>query len=287
MSWHRHLLVAGVSAALAGAVPDALADGPLHEQIAEVTQQLTEHPDDTALLLRRGELHRLHNQWTEARTDFQRVQRLTPDDPEPLFRLGRLALDEGKPDEAVAWLTRFVAQQPDHVDGQLHLARSLARSHRPAAAVPHFTRAIALAKKPRPEWFAERCHAQTALPGDHTAEALAGLDEGSAQLGQLPALQLEAIELELRRHDFDAALRRLDTILAGSERKERWLQRQGEILELAGRGPAARTAYTAARAAFEALPLRLQRSFTLLHFQRELDDRLVALTAPPETGSSK
>ena len=51
-------------------------------------------------------------------------------------------------------------------------------------------------------------------------EALRGLDEGINQLGPVVTLQLLAIDLELRRKSYDAALTRLDLIAAESERKE-------------------------------------------------------------------
>ena len=150
-----------------------------------------------------------------------------------------------------------------------------------------FSRAIELAKEPRPEWFLERQRAQLALSGDRTAEALAGLDEGIAKLGELPALQLAAIDLETQRRDFDAALRRLDTILAASERKERWLLRRGDLLQSAGRPAEAQAAYLAARDAFAMLNPRQQRALAMLDFRRELDGKLAAPPARPETSASR
>ena len=268
------------------AVP-ALAHGPLHGQITNVTAELSLRPDDVTLLLRRGELNRLDEQWDAARADFQRAQALAPAKPEPLLGLGRLALDQGKPAEAIAPLSGFVACQTNHVEGHLLLARALARSERAPEAVANFSRALALAAEPRPEWFIERSQAQFSQGAGHLAEALAGLDEGVAKLGPVPTLQLAAIALELRRQGYDAALQRLDTILAGSERKERWLLRRGEILELAGRPAEATGAYQAAREAFEALPLRLQRSLAMLDFRRELDTKLAAGPASPKPSPAK
>jgi len=67
-------------------------------------------------------------------------------------------------------------------------------------------------------------------------------------------LQLPAIELELRRQNYDGALSRLDLIAAQSERKEAWLVRRGEILKLAGRDEEARAAFNAALVAIDSLP---------------------------------
>ena len=67
-------------------------------------------------------------------------------------------------------------------------------------------------------------------------------------------MQLSAIELELRRQNYDAALVRLDRVTSQSERKEAWLVRRGEILKLAGREEEARAAFNAALVAIESLP---------------------------------
>lgn len=265
----------------------ALAHGPLHEQITNVTTELTLHPDDVALLLRRGELNRLDEQWAAALADLQRARKLAPKNPDPLLSLGRLALDQGKFAEAIAPLNGFLQSQSNHVEGHLLLARALLRTRQEPEAVTHFGRALTVSMEPLPEWFIERSQAQLAQGEAHLAEALAGLDEGLAKLGPIPTLQLAAIELELRRRNFDAALQRLDTILTVSERKERWLLRRGEILELAGRPIEATAAYASARAAFEVLPLRLQRSLGMLDFRRQLEARLAALPASPKAPPTK
>jgi len=93
---------------------------------------------------------------------------------------------------------------------------------------------------------------------------LRGLDEGINKLGPVVTLQLAAIDLELRRKNYDAALTRLDQITAKSERKEAWLVKRGEILKLAGRDDEARTAFNAALVAIEALPPAYRQSRTVI-----------------------
>jgi predicted negative regulator of RcsB-dependent stress response len=89
---------------------------------------------------------------------------------------------------------------------------------------------------------------------------LIGLDEGIKRLGPLVTLQLTAIDLELRRRNYNAALARLDEITSQSDRKETWLVRRGEILKLAGRQEEARAAFNAALVAIESLPPQRRQS---------------------------
>ena len=60
-----------------------------------------------------------------------------------------------------------------------------------------------------------------------------------AALGEPVTLQLFAVDLEVQRERWDAALERIDRIAARSARQETWLLRRGEILEQAGRSEAA------------------------------------------------
>ena len=94
-----------------------------------------------------------------------------------------------------------------------------------------------------------------------------------------------AIEFEVTRERYDAALARLDRIAAGAARKERWLARRGEILAQAGRQAEARTAFTQVRAAIAALPPRRRTTRAVA----ELEDRIrMALAhSPDETDTAR
>ena len=94
-----------------------------------------------------------------------------------------------------------------------------------------------------------------------------GLDEGINKLGPLVTLELAAIDLELRRDNYDAALARLDVITAQSERKEMWLVRRGEILSAAGRSEEAREAFNAALTAIDSLPPARRQSKAITALQ--------------------
>ena len=124
------------------------------------------------------------------------------------------------------------------------------------------------AQPPEPELYLERAQV---LGEDkrYVHEALRGLDEGIKRLGPLVTLELAAIEIELRRKNYDAALTRLDLIAAQSERKEMWLVRRGEILKAAGRNEEAHVAFNAALVAIESLPSarRQSRAITALELR--------------------
>lgn len=223
----------------------------LHEQIVAITAKIKRDPKNASLYLQRGELHRLHRDWLHAAADYDRAAHLQPTLAIIDFARGRMLFESGRPQRAKLVLDRFLTQQPNHFDAVLTRARVLAKLGSTPAAINDFTRAIA--QSPDPELYLERAHL---IAGDEKRidEALSGLDEGIRRLGPIVTLQLPAIDLELRRQNYEGALSRLDLIAAQSDRKEAWLVRRGEILKLAGRDEEARAAFNAALVAIESLP---------------------------------
>lgn len=238
----------------------------LPEQIVAMTAKIKRDPKNASLYLQRGELYRLHEEWTRADADYQRALRLDPNLNIVNLARGNMLFEAGRYAHAKSSLDRFLRQQPDHGEGLIVRARVLARMGARVKAADDFTRAIALAPTQEPELFIERARV---LAGDrrHLEQALQGLDEGIERLGTLVTLELAAIDVELRLKNYDAALARLDLITAQSDRKETWLVRRGEILEKAGRKEEARAAFNAAIVAIESLPAHRRQNRSIAALQ--------------------
>jgi predicted Zn-dependent protease len=265
---HRAAVLTALAICLTLLPSFARAHEGLHEQIVAVTAKIKLNPKDASLYLQRGELHRLHRDWVRAAADYDRAARLQPGLSIIDLARGKMLFESRRLRRAKFVLDRFLLQQPGHVEGLVTRARVLAKIGARLDATRNFTEALALAPAPEPELYLERAQV---LSGDvhYIDEALRGLDEGINKLGPLVTLQLSAIELELRRKNYDAALTRLDLITAQSERKEMWLVRRGEILKDAGRTEEARAAFTAAIVAIESLPAerRKNRAVTALELR--------------------
>jgi len=246
----------------------ALAHEGLHEQIVAITAKIKRDPKNASLYLQRGELHRLHRDWTRAAADYDRAARLRPDLKIVDLARGKMLFESGRFQRARLVLDRFLSQQPDHSEGLITRARVLARIGLRRDAIEDFSNALAKSAVPDPDLYIERAQI-TAGDEKRIDEALNGLDEGIKRLGPLVTLQLPAIDLELRRRNYDAALVRLDAVTSQSERKETWLVRRGEILKLAGRQEEARAAFNAALVAIESLPpeRRQTRAVTTLQLR--------------------
>jgi len=256
-------------AAFCLAMPNAAAaHGPLHEQILAITQVIAQFSDSAQLYLKRGELHRHHQDWQAAFSDFDRAERLAPSLAVVDLHRGKAWLDAGAPAKAKAALNKFLSKAPNDADGLITRARALAQLGEHLASAEDFTRAIARVDVPVPEFYLER--AQAWYAAQCVDEALRGLDEGMASLGQIVTLQLYAIELEIEQKSYDAALARLETVAAQSPRKEKWLARRGEILQLAGRHEEARLAFASALREMESLPAGRRHTKATAALERRL-----------------
>jgi tetratricopeptide (TPR) repeat protein len=229
-------------------------------QVAEITRRMSGEPEDATLLLRRGELHRLHRDWSAALTDYGRAIELDPDLSIVHLSIGRLFLDADLPGPALAALDRFIAIAPGHGEAHILRARALLRLERRLDAAAELTRGIDLewsrpgSRRPRPDDYLDRARALASAGEEHVDAALRGLDDGARKLGGAISLRLLALDIEVAHRRWDAALGRLSAIEALSPRKEKWLARRGEVLLAAGRPREAREALESALGAIEALP---------------------------------
>ncbi len=283
----RRRRIIGSIAILAGlcsvAGPLLLAHPGLDEQIASVNAQIAEHPEDAALYLKRGELHRIHRDWPAAQADLIKAMTLQPDLTVAELCLGRMKLDAGAPAEAKPYLDRYLAKRPNDAEALALRGSALEALGQHLRAAEDLTQCIATpGHDPRPEYYLDRARALQAAGPQYLAQAIQGLDEGRARLGDPVTLQLLALDLELERKNFDGALRRVDELAHASARQEPWLIRRGTILEAAGRPGEAREAYTRAIAAIEALPGARRGTRAVASLESEARAALQRLNEQPQ-----
>lgn len=263
-----------VAAFLFSAAAGLGAHEDLELQIAGVTREIEREPRNAELYLRRGELHRFHEDWPKAEADYRRVEELDAGLTAVDLARGRMLLASGHPERAKEALDRFISRRSSHPEGWLERGRALIKMGRRREGAADFTRGMELAPVLLPEHFVERAEALAAA-GDREA-ALRGLDEGIRKLGPLVSLELPAIDLDLALGRTDAALARIEALSKQTPRKEPWLARRGEILLQAGRAAEAREAFQAALAAIEALPAARRKA----RATADLEARVRAALAP-------
>jgi len=230
---------------------NVLAHDGLHEQIIAVTKEIAKEPNNANLYLKRAELYRLHEEWKNSERDFNRAEKLNPNLAVVDLGRGKLWLEAKRFSSAKLALERFLMREPNSFEAVLTLARVLSKLNQTENAVKYFTQAIALSPKDSAEIYLER----SLLLGERGRidEALRGLDEGIERYGGLVILENYAIDLEVKRSRYDAALTRLDKLAVTMPRKESFLLKRGEILLKAGKKCEARKAFTESLNAIETL----------------------------------
>jgi predicted Zn-dependent protease len=243
-------------AALAVGGVSVLSHGDLHEQIAVASRAIAQRPHDAALYIARGELYRAHHETAPALADYATALRLDPALDAAHLARGRLLMETGRAAEALPDLDHFLARRPDHADARVARARARAALGDAPHAREDYDRALSLAANP--DWFIERARLVRSSAG--AAAAIDGLDDGLARLGPILTLTLEAIGYELSLGHHDAALARLDRLVAASGAHPQWSVHRGDILLAAGRREDARNTFSTAVDEIDALPPARRRT---------------------------
>jgi len=273
-----------VSAAL-GFVASAFAHQGLDEQLTVIEAQLKEEPGNPALHVQVGDLHRMRREWDAALAAYERAAGSPGGIEDADFMRGRLFLEARWPTTAKLYLDRFLATQPDHAGALVARGRASASLGLPLPAAVDLGRAIAVMPAPKPEHYLERAQALTAAGRE--VEALRGLDEGLTRLGPVAGLQLAAVDLEIALGHHEAALVRVDRLLARAPERATWLIRRGEILEHAGRYDEARAAYARAEHALASYPEPRRHSRAARDLQQTVRDALRRVQGPEKERSGE
>jgi tetratricopeptide (TPR) repeat protein len=251
----------------------------IEEQVALVNQLIEKDSDNANHFLKRGRLHQAHRDWEAALGDYRRASELNPSMQIARLRLGETLLEAGRPGDARRALDEFLKANADHADALVLRGRVLHRLGETAAAVADYSNAIQQSARPQPDWYLERSRT-AAADGRNLDLAIAGLDEGLARLGPLVTLQAMAIDFELRRQGYRAALTRVDDILSRMPRQPQWLVKRAELQAHLGQFEESRASYGAALAAIEALPASRRGTKSVLDLEQQAKHSLSALTNP-------
>ncbi len=247
---------------------EAFAHGPLHEQIQRLTKEISQFPDSADLYLQRGELHRRHQDWNAALADYDSAEILLPRLTVVDLCRGKMFLDAQLPENAKEATERFLLKLPNDAEGLLTRGRALVLLGLHSPAANDFTRAIENLEMPQPEVYFERSQALAAA--GRLIEALHGIDEGIKRLGEIVTLQVYAIDLEIKLKCYDAAIARVEKVASQSARKEKWLARRGEILQMAGRNDEAREVFQAALREIESLSARHRNTKAVIDLEKRI-----------------
>lgn len=262
------------------------AHGELLIQIAAVTRKIETATNHVAqLYLQRGELHREHKDWDAAKSDYDRASQLDSKLTAIDFCRAKMLDDSGELEAARAMFDKVVVRNPKDGEAFIGRARVVVRLGQSKAAIADFQRGLELLTEPKPEYFMEL--AQTFVSEKKTADALRTLDQGIKKFGPIVTLQGYALDRELERENYDAALARIGTIIKDAPRKENWLARRGDILLAMGRPAEARQSFAESLGAIKILPSILQKAPPMQTLQARVNASLAGITHAPASFASQ
>ena len=181
-------------------------------QIDALSKQVSETPQDTELLIRRGDLYRRHGDWAAAENDFQSVRELTPDHPMIDWYEGRLLMEAGRSAEAEAMLTRFLEVRNDHAGA--YRARAIARQdlNQDLLAAADYQAAIDNSEQPTPSLYRSLVMSLVAIGIDQIEVALIAVDDGLNRFPREVSLLGLGVDLSLAQADAQQASKYMSEI---------------------------------------------------------------------------
>lgn len=230
-------------------------------EIAEITQELANQPDNGDLLLRRGQLYRFNGKFTDSLRDLEQAWLLDRDNRQVALERCRTLMALGRYHEAEPALDQYLQGEAgvSRVVALVERAHLYARTNRTDLALVDFSEALNF--YPTVELYIKRGHLQEEL-GQLDAAA-AGYREGLSQLRQATILRRELIRVETAQGRYPEALTLIDEELAAASVKTEWYLRRAEVLaamgQMAATDDARHLALTEANKAFAKRPTALHR----------------------------
>lgn len=223
-------------------------ESPEHriKQLDDQLDQMEPHPsiESIKFMLQRADLNRRQGAWDSVLFDYERIAEQQPENADMLLGRSRTYLGKEQFDEADFWATRLLQLQPEHAHAGLVQARALVGMGDHLAASGVFERAIQRLRTPLPEHYLE--HARIVLGTenqdsvDNSLLAISILDKGAAHLGNPVSLHSFALEIERQAGELEAALRRIDMLIARNGSLLNWRLQRAELLLEMKRDRAAR-----------------------------------------------
>ena len=248
----RLIAVASGMAVSLGCSGNARGHGSEHEQIVAITAALEKKPGDSELLLLRAGLYRRHQDWEAAVLDIAAAEKVGASAGLLARARTEVAASRLDWDAAARELPVLARALPENAEAwRLAAAVHTARGQH-ADSIVAWRAVIKNARPLRPEDILSLARAQHAASADD--DAIATLDAGAQRLGEISVFLEEAAHIEEARQRWDAALARLDRLIAQSPNSPRFLARKAGLAERAARPELAATTRRAALAAIEALP---------------------------------
>jgi len=195
-------------------------------QIEQLDHQISKDPQNTELLIRRGDLYRRHGDWRAAESDFQTVRKLSPNHSSIDFFEGRLLVTSGQNEEGVVFLTRLLGQNDQHSGAYRVRAEARWILQQPLLAARDYQLAINNSERPSPSLYRSLVLSLVATGADYIDEAITAVNDGLNRFaGEISLLGL-GVDLSLSQKDILQAQLYLEKVPSRLKALPQWQFRQ-------------------------------------------------------------
>ena len=184
----------------------------LQLQIDKLTHDLSSDPANTDLLMKRGDLHRRHQDWGLAHDDFARVRQIDPGHPYIDWFAGRLEVEAGEPQKGIALLDEFLKHKPQHVIALQNRAQGYLLLSQPLPAANDYRAVIQHSKTPGPELYRACASAYLAAGETYYEQAMDIVRQGLMRIPGEISLTGLGTDISLARADLDTAQTLIDSL---------------------------------------------------------------------------
>jgi tetratricopeptide (TPR) repeat protein len=203
-------------------------------QIEQLDGQLSEEPQNTELLIRRGDLYRRHGDWDAAEIDFQQVRNLSPGHTSIDWYEGRLLVAAGQNEEGIVLLTRFLGQNNHHSGAYRTRAEAYWNLQQALPAAQDYQLAINNSERPSPSLYRSLTLSLVAAGAEHADDAIAAVNDGLNHFaGEISLLGLGA-DLSLSQKNSPQAQSYLEEVPSRLTALPQWQFRQALLVCVKG-----------------------------------------------------
>ncbi|MFT5138456.1 MAG: tetratricopeptide (TPR) repeat protein [Rhodothermales bacterium] len=226
MSWLRLVLLSIVLSTLANPAwshPDLLA------QIEALDLKIQEQANNVDLLIKRGDLHRRHQDYSAATRDFEAARKTEPTHSVLDFYQGRLLLELGKLAGAEDYLSRYVKSHPEHAKAWILRGEASIGLNNPLKANEYFSQAIQRSKSPSPDMYRQQILSLVVIGHSKFPAALQAVNNGLQQFGIEVTLLGLGVDISLASNQLTQAQLYLDMLPKPLFKLPQWKERLNRV----------------------------------------------------------
>lgn len=254
-------------------VPPALAHGDLHARIEALSARIKQVPKDIELYQQRGELLLQHDEYADARRDFERCRRQGYTSARLYYYLGKTYFHLQKFKKSKHYLQLSLGQQPTDIKSLRLLAMCHVARYEYPEAIMQYSKWIEHSIRPRPAIYLEL--ANVYILSEDIDMSIHTLQCGISELGLQPALSTQLVDYYKMSQDYQSAIGLQTEVIMVCVRKEFALFERALLFHAQDNHEASQADLIAATACIEKLPAHVRKGSRIRGLVRRIEEQRI------------